>query len=64
MKLLPSETFTIQTQKSIEIVRQRLIAHVEGSSTILNPQDRAVFKGQVSEREFKISLVINNKNLL
>jgi hypothetical protein len=54
--LLPSETFTIETQDSIEVVRQRLVAQVQDSSTIRSSQDAAVFRGQVSERGFKISL--------
>ena len=53
MRLLPSETFTIQTQDSIEIVRQKLIEHVENSQIIYSLENRN-FRGVVSEYKFEI----------
>jgi hypothetical protein len=55
LKLLSSETFTIETQDSIEVVRQRLVVQVEDSRTIRSlDRDCAVFGGQVTEHGFKI----------
>jgi hypothetical protein len=64
MKLLPHETFTIQTHESIPILCQKILAQVEDSSIIPNPQNQAVFTGQVSEHGFKISRIINYHNPL
>ena len=63
LKLLPSETFVIQTQDSIPVVRQKLLTHVEDSNTRRSSQDRAVFQGEVTENEFKISRIISSKNV-
>ena len=62
-KLLPSESFTIQTQDSINVVRQKLLVEVEDSNTIRSTQDHADFKGQVTDHGFKISRSINYKNV-
>ena len=59
LNLLPSETFTIQTQDSIDIVRQKLLAQVENSSTLQSSQDLAIFKGQVNECGFKLFKISN-----
>ncbi len=64
MKLLPHETFTIQTQDSIPVLCQTILAQVEDSSIIPNPQNQAVFTGQISEHGFKISRIINYHNPL
>jgi hypothetical protein len=64
MKLLPNETFTIQTQESIPVLCQKILAQVEDSSIMPNPQNQAVFTGQVSEHGFKISRIINYHNPL
>jgi hypothetical protein len=62
-KILPSETFTIHTQDSIEVVCQRLMAQVEDSSTIRNSLDFAVFRGQVSNCGFNIYRITKHKNI-
>jgi hypothetical protein len=56
LKLLPSETFTIHTQDSIEIVRQKLMMQLLGYSPRKRAQDLAVFRGQVTGSGFKVSL--------
>lgn len=63
MKLLPSEDFTIQTQDSIEIVYQKILVQVKDSRIILSSQEQAYFKGQVTERGFKISRIVNEANI-
>ena len=62
LNLLPIETFTIQIQDSIPVVRQKLLAYVKNSSIVINHQNQSVFTGQVSEHGFKISRIINYQN--
>lgn len=63
LKLLPSEAFTIHTEDSIEIVCQKLMAQIKNSNIVQKSQERAIFKGKVSEGGFEISRIINYKNL-
>ena len=56
LKLLPSETFTVETQDSIEVVRQKLLAQVKDHNQI-ESSENYLFKNQVSDYEFSISLM-------
>jgi hypothetical protein len=62
LKLLPSENFIIKTQDSIDIVRQKLMAQVQESTSIQGVENY-FFKGQVFESEFKITRNSNYSNL-
>jgi hypothetical protein len=62
LKLLPSESFIIKTHDSIDIVRQKLMAQVQ-ESTSIKGSENYFFKGQVLESEFKIARNINYGNL-
>jgi hypothetical protein len=62
LKLLPSESFIIQTQDSIELVRQKLMAQVRESTSIQEGSENYFFKGQVFENGFKIDRNVNYGN--
>jgi hypothetical protein len=64
MNLMPHETFTIQTQESIPVLCQKILAQIEDFSIIPNSLNQAVFTGQVSENKFKISRIIKYHNPL
>lgn len=62
LKLLPSDNFIIKTQDSIDIVRQKLMAQVQESTSIFGSKNY-FFKGQIFESEFKITRNVNYSNL-
>ena len=62
LKLLPSENFTIETQDSIDIVRQKLIAQIQ-ESTSIQASENYFFKGQAFESGFKITRNVRHSNL-
>lgn len=62
LKLLPSESFIIKTQDSIDIVRQKLMAQVQASTSIQGSENY-FFKGQVFASDFKFTRNVNYSNL-
>ena len=53
LKLLPSDNFTICTEDSISVVRQKLMEHVENPQMIRS-LNNCNFKGVVSDYKFEI----------
>jgi hypothetical protein len=53
LKLSLYESFTIKTQDSVDVVRQRLLAQVKDPNQIDCSQE-CLFKGEVSEHDFTI----------
>jgi hypothetical protein len=56
MKIFPDTVFTIHSNDSLEVVRQRLISQVQDSKSIESSKNY-LFKGEVSEHEFSLSLI-------
>lgn len=63
MKLLPYDSFTIQTRDPLPLILQRLNAEVEAPRIGFGfSQHRALYQGSVSEDGFKITRIINYRN--
>jgi hypothetical protein len=63
MKLLPYDSFTIQTRDPLPLVRQRLKAQVEDRRIRFGfSRSHAPYEGTVSETGFKISRIIHYRN--
>ncbi|HBB34504.1 MAG TPA: hypothetical protein DC064_22620 [Cyanobacteria bacterium UBA9273] len=63
MKLLPYDSFTIQTRDPLPVVRQRLNERVEAARIRFGfSRNHALYQGTVSEVGFKITRIIHYKN--
>jgi hypothetical protein len=63
MKLLPYDSFTIQTRDPLPLILQRLNAEVEAPRIRFGfSRNRALYQGSVSEGGFKITRIINYRN--
>ncbi|MCP2727082.1 WD40 repeat domain-containing protein [Limnofasciculus baicalensis] len=63
MKLLPYDSFTIQTRDPLPLILQRLNTKVEAPRIRFGfSHHHALYQGTVSEGEFKITRIINYRN--
>ena len=63
MKLLPYDSFTIQTKDPLPLILQRLNAEVEAPRIRFGfSRNRALYQGSISDSGFKITRIINYRN--
>lgn len=64
MRLLPYESFTIQSQEPLSNIIEKLNAQIEDSKVILRPfsSHHALYKGTISSSGFEIRRIIHYRN--